>query len=121
MRADEAGNRGLRPGCGRKAGVSAGTGDGRRLYGAGGLPPPGRGGKAQRTVLVYLREAIGFKKAGFTIDEFGENTVKLSGVPEVLIDLETKDVFIALSYEFLYFSFSISILCFETLFHLFSS
>ena len=34
-----------------------------------------------------------FEKAGFMLEEFGENTIKLSGVPEVCIDLETKELF----------------------------
>lgn len=35
-----------------------------------------------------------FKKAGFILEEFGENTIKLSGVPEMCIDLETKEMFL---------------------------
>ncbi len=35
-----------------------------------------------------------FKKAGFTLDEFGENTIKLSGVPDMCIDLDTKELFL---------------------------
>ena len=34
-----------------------------------------------------------FRKAGFMIEEFGENSIKLTGVPEVCIDLETKEMF----------------------------
>ena len=34
-----------------------------------------------------------FEKAGFMLEEFGENTIKLSGVPEVCIDLDTKELF----------------------------
>ena len=34
------------------------------------------------------------KKAGFEYEEFGENTIKLSGVPDICIDLETKDLFV---------------------------
>lgn len=34
-----------------------------------------------------------FKKAGFIVEEFGENTIKLSGVPEVCIDLNTEELF----------------------------
>ncbi len=33
------------------------------------------------------------RKAGFEYEEFGENTIKLIGVPDVCIDLETKDLF----------------------------
>ena len=35
-----------------------------------------------------------FEKAGFSIEEFGENTLKISGVPEIIVDLETKDIFL---------------------------
>ena len=35
-----------------------------------------------------------FRKAGFLIEEFGENTIKLTGVPEMCLDLETKEMFI---------------------------
>lgn len=35
-----------------------------------------------------------FKKAGFTLEEFGENTIKLTGVPNVCIDLDTKELFL---------------------------
>ena len=34
-----------------------------------------------------------FKKAGFTLEEFGENTIKLSGVPEICLDLNTEELF----------------------------
>ena len=35
-----------------------------------------------------------FKKAGFSIEEFGENTIKLTGVPTVCIDLDNKELFL---------------------------
>ncbi len=35
-----------------------------------------------------------FRKAGFIIEEFGENTIKLTGVPEMCLDLETKEMFL---------------------------
>ena len=35
-----------------------------------------------------------FEKAGFTLEEFGENTIKLTGVPTVCIDLNTKELFL---------------------------
>ena len=35
-----------------------------------------------------------FRKAGFEIEEFGENTIKLSGVPNICIDLDTKELFL---------------------------
>lgn len=34
-----------------------------------------------------------FEKAGFILEEFGENTIKLSGVPDICIDLDTKELF----------------------------
>ncbi|MBO4292961.1 MAG: DNA mismatch repair endonuclease MutL [Clostridia bacterium] len=34
-----------------------------------------------------------FKQAGFVLEEFGENTIKLSGVPSACIQLNTKDLF----------------------------
>ena len=34
-----------------------------------------------------------FRKAGFVVEEFGENTIKLSGVPEICIDLDTEELF----------------------------
>ncbi len=35
-----------------------------------------------------------FKQAGFSLEEFGENTIKLTGVPTVCIDLDTKELFL---------------------------
>ena len=35
-----------------------------------------------------------FKKAGFDLEEFGENTIKLSGVPTICLDLDTKELFL---------------------------
>ena len=35
-----------------------------------------------------------FRKAGFVLEEFGENTIKLTGVPNVCIDLDTKELFL---------------------------
>lgn len=35
-----------------------------------------------------------FRKAGFMVEEFGENTIKLTGVPEMCLDLETKEMFL---------------------------
>lgn len=34
-----------------------------------------------------------FQKAGFVLEEFGENTIKLTGVPTICIDINTKDLF----------------------------
>ena len=35
-----------------------------------------------------------FRKAGFTLEEFGDNTIKLTGVPTVCIDLDNKQLFL---------------------------
>ena len=35
-----------------------------------------------------------FEKAGFIIDEFGENTIKISGTPSICLDLDTKELFL---------------------------
>ena len=35
-----------------------------------------------------------FEKAGFSLEEFGENTIKLTGVPNECIDLDTKELFL---------------------------
>ncbi len=35
-----------------------------------------------------------FEKAGFCLEEFGENTIKLTGVPTICIDLDNKELFL---------------------------
>lgn len=35
-----------------------------------------------------------FEKAGFTLEEFGENTIKLTGVPTICIDIDNKELFL---------------------------
>ena len=35
-----------------------------------------------------------FEKAGFIVEEFGDNTIKLTGVPEFCIDFDTKEIFL---------------------------
>ncbi len=35
-----------------------------------------------------------FKEAGFVFEEFGENTIKLTGVPNICLDLDTKELFL---------------------------
>ena len=35
-----------------------------------------------------------FKKAGFMLEEFGDNTIKLMGVPNICINLDTKQLFL---------------------------
>ena len=34
-----------------------------------------------------------FERAGFVVEEFGENTLKVSGVPDICVDLDTKELF----------------------------
>ena len=34
-----------------------------------------------------------FRQAGFVLEEFGENTIKLSGVPDICVDLDTQELF----------------------------
>jgi DNA mismatch repair protein MutL len=40
-----------------------------------------------------------FRKAGFELDEFGDKTIKLSGVPNICLDLDTKQLFIEILEE----------------------
>lgn len=35
-----------------------------------------------------------FRKAGFQLEEFGDNTIKLTGVPTICLDLNTRDLFL---------------------------
>ena len=35
-----------------------------------------------------------FEKAGFVLEEFGDNTIKVSGVPNICLDLDTKELFL---------------------------
>ncbi len=35
-----------------------------------------------------------FEKAGFSLEEFGENTIKLTGVPNICLELDTKELFL---------------------------
>ncbi len=35
-----------------------------------------------------------FEKAGFMVEEFGDNTIKLTGVPEFCMDFDTKEIFL---------------------------
>ena len=35
-----------------------------------------------------------FRKAGFDLDEFGENTIRLTGVPTIRVNLDNKDLFL---------------------------
>ncbi len=45
--------------------------------------------------MELARENMGmFEQAGFTLEEFGENTIKLNGVPTICFDLDTKELFL---------------------------
>lgn len=45
--------------------------------------------------MDILRDNIEmFDKAGFSLEEFGENTIKLTGVPDICIELDTKELFL---------------------------
>ena len=35
-----------------------------------------------------------FEKAGFMLEEFGENTIKITGTPSICLDLDTKELFL---------------------------
>jgi DNA mismatch repair protein MutL len=35
-----------------------------------------------------------FNRAGFVVEEFGDNTVKLTGVPEFCLNFDTKEIFL---------------------------
>ena len=35
-----------------------------------------------------------FRKAGFDLDEFGENTIRLTGVPTICMNIDNKDLFL---------------------------
>ena len=35
-----------------------------------------------------------FEKAGFELEEFGDNTIKLTGVPNICLELDTKELFL---------------------------
>ena len=35
-----------------------------------------------------------FEKAGFSLEEFGDNTIKLTGVPNICLELDTKELFL---------------------------
>ena len=45
--------------------------------------------------MDIVNENLGmFEKAGFTLEEFGDNTIKLTGVPNICMDLDTKQLFL---------------------------
>ena len=43
---------------------------------------------------IFMDNKDLFNKAGFTVDEFGDNTVKLTGVPEFCLDFDTRSLFL---------------------------
>ena len=45
--------------------------------------------------MDIVRENVDmFEKAGFTLEEFGDNTIKLTGVPNICMELDTKQLFL---------------------------
>ncbi|MCI8482102.1 MAG: DNA mismatch repair endonuclease MutL [Clostridia bacterium] len=46
----------------------------------------------ERDILIDNSDM--FEKAGFVFEEFGENTIKLIGVPNICLDLDTKELFL---------------------------
>lgn len=51
---------------------------------------------SHKDMLIVKENMEMFEKAGFIIEEFGENTIKLIGVPDVCMDLDTKELFMDL-------------------------
>ena len=51
---------------------------------------------SHKEMAIVNENADMFVRAGFTFEEFGENTIKLTGVPNICIDLDTKQLFIDL-------------------------
>jgi DNA mismatch repair protein MutL len=43
---------------------------------------------------IYKDNKAMFEKAGFIIEEFGENTVKITGVPSFCLDFDNKEIFL---------------------------
>ena len=47
-----------------------------------------------REMDIYRDNREMFEKAGFMIEEFGDTSLKLSGVPDILLDVDTKELFL---------------------------
>ncbi len=47
-----------------------------------------------KEMLIAKENMEMFEKAGFMLEEFGENTIKLTGVPNICLDLETRELFL---------------------------
>lgn len=43
---------------------------------------------------IARENMVMFEQAGFTLEEFGENTIKITGVPNICLDLDTRDLFL---------------------------
>ena len=43
---------------------------------------------------IFRDNKMLFEKAGFMVEEFGDNTIKLTGVPEFCMDYDTKEIFL---------------------------
>ena len=49
---------------------------------------------SHKEMLIAKENMAMFEKAGFCLEEFGENTIKLTGVPTICLDLDNKDLFL---------------------------
>lgn len=49
---------------------------------------------SHKEMSIINENAEMFEKAGFTFEEFGENTIKLTGVPSICMELNTKQLFL---------------------------
>ena len=47
-----------------------------------------------KEIAIVKENITMFEKAGFTLEEFGDNTIKLMGVPNICIELNTKQLFL---------------------------
>lgn len=47
-----------------------------------------------KEMAIVKENTTMFEKAGFTLEEFGDNTIKLTGVPNICIELNTKQLFL---------------------------
>ena len=47
-----------------------------------------------REMGIYRDNKEMFRKAGFVVEEFGDNTVKITGVPDFCVDFDNKEIFL---------------------------
>jgi DNA mismatch repair protein MutL len=51
---------------------------------------------SKKDMKVVLDHIDMFKNAGFELEEFGENTIRINGVPAICYDMNTKELFLDL-------------------------